>query len=78
MDARRFSAVCAAALSLALLAACTPTDVGYVEIKTVPVATPTTTFYLDAVKLEPPKNGTAVLPARRHRQTRNPGRRRPG
>ena len=60
MDARRYSFPCAA-LSLAALAACTPTDVGYVEIKTVPVATPTATFYLDSVKLEPPKNGTAVL-----------------
>ena len=50
-----------ALLSLATLAACTPTDVGYVEIKTVPVATPTAALYLDAVKLEPPKNGTAVL-----------------
>jgi hypothetical protein len=48
-------------LVLLALAACTPTDVGYVEIKTVPVATPTATFYLDSVKLEPPKNGTAVL-----------------
>ena len=44
MDARRFSSVCAAAISLAMLAACTPTDVGYVEIKTVPVVTPATTF----------------------------------
>ncbi len=48
-------------LVLLALAACTPTDVGYVEIKTVPVATPTAAFYLDSVKLEPPKNGTAVL-----------------
>jgi hypothetical protein len=48
-------------LSLATLAACTPTDVGYVEIRTVPVATPATALYLDSVKLEPPKNGTAVL-----------------
>jgi hypothetical protein len=48
-------------VSLAALAACTPTDIGYVEIKTVPVATPAATFYLDSVKLEPPKNGTAVL-----------------
>ena len=61
MRARRVLIPCAAALSLAMLAACTPTDVGYVEIKTVPVATPTATFYLDSVKLEPPKNGTAVL-----------------
>ncbi len=57
----RFLFPCAAALSAAMLAACTPTDVGYVEIKTVPVATPATAFYLDAVRLEPPKNGTAVL-----------------
>jgi hypothetical protein len=48
-------------LSLATLAACTPTDVGYVEIRTVPVATPATALYLDSVKLDPPKSGTAVL-----------------
>jgi hypothetical protein len=41
------------------LAAC-PSDVGYVEIKTVPVAT-ATAFYLNSVKLDPLKNGTAVL-----------------
>jgi hypothetical protein len=47
--------------SFAVLAACTPKDVGYVEIKTVPVVTPTTTLYLDSLKFEPPKNGVAVL-----------------
>jgi hypothetical protein len=52
---------CAAGLSLATLAACKPNDVGYVEIKTVPVTSPATSLYLDSVKLEPPKNGTAVL-----------------
>jgi len=56
-----FRFACATGLSLAILAACTPTDVGYVEIRTVPVATPATALYLDSVKLEPPKNGTAVL-----------------
>jgi hypothetical protein len=50
-----------AVLSFAVLAACTPKDVGYVEIKTVPVATPTTMLYLDSLKFEPPKNGSAVL-----------------
>ena len=58
------SAMRAAAVSVALiaLAACTPKDVGYVEIKTVPLANvTTTTLYLDAVKLDPLKNGGAVL-----------------
>jgi hypothetical protein len=52
----------AVAGALLALAGCTPKDVGYVEIKTVPVA-PTTTavLYLDSAKLEPVKNGTAVL-----------------
>jgi hypothetical protein len=52
----------AAAAGVALLCGCVPGDVGYVEIKTVPVAPSTTApLYLDAVKLEPVKNGTAVL-----------------
>ena len=52
--------VCAAA---ALLAACDPVgDTGYVEIKTVPVSAVTApSFYLDTVKLDPIKKGTAVL-----------------
>ena len=59
---RRFRGVAVCATSLVLLVGCDPKDVGYVEIKTVPLA-PTTTaaLYLDAVKLEPVKNGTAVL-----------------
>jgi hypothetical protein len=61
VEAQRFFFSCAAALSLGMLAACTPKDTGYVEIKTVPVAMPTMVLYLDSVKLEPPKNGTAVL-----------------
>jgi hypothetical protein len=61
MDARRYVFLCLVALSFDMLAACTPKDVGYVEIKTVPVATPTTTLYLDSLKFEPPKNGSAVL-----------------
>jgi hypothetical protein len=60
MDARLMSP-CAVLFALAALASCTPTEVGYVEIRTVPVATPTAALYLDSVKLEPPKNGTAVL-----------------
>jgi hypothetical protein len=51
----------AAVLALIGLAGCTPKDAGYVEIKTVPVANATAAFYLDSVKLEPFKNGTAVL-----------------
>jgi hypothetical protein len=50
----------AAALALGL-AACDPDGtVGYVEIKTVP-ATSAPALYLDATKLEPVRNGTAVL-----------------
>jgi len=58
MDARRLP-FCA--LWIAMLAACTPKDVGFVEIKTFPVATPATMLYLDSVKLEPLKSGSAVL-----------------
>jgi hypothetical protein len=46
------------------LAACQPTaDVGYVEIKTVPVSTSVSqpTLYLDTVRLDPLKKGVAVL-----------------
>ena len=57
----RLMSPCAALSALAALASCTPTEVGYVEIRTVPVVTPTAALYLDSVKLEPPKNGTAVL-----------------
>ena len=43
------------------LAACVfKKDVGYVEIKTVPVAA-AIALYLNSVKLDPLKNGTAVL-----------------
>ena len=49
-----------AALGAICLAACVFKDFGYVEIKTVPVAT-ATALYLNSVKLDPLKNGTAVL-----------------
>jgi hypothetical protein len=42
------------------LAACTFKEAGYVEIDTVPAAA-ATTLYLNSVKLDPLKNGTAVL-----------------
>ena len=60
MRACKFAAACAVSLTLA---ACNPMgDVGYVEIKTVPVTTSSSpSLYLDAVKLEPLKKGTAVL-----------------
>jgi hypothetical protein len=57
----RFAAAAVALMALIALAACTPKEAGYVEIKTVPVANPATAFYLDSVRLEPFKNGTAVL-----------------
>jgi hypothetical protein len=45
------------------IAACQPTgDVGYVEIKTVPVAPLTqTALYLDSTKLAPIRKGSAIL-----------------
>jgi hypothetical protein len=42
------------------LAACTFKDAGYVEINTLPIAA-TIVLYLNSVKLDPLKNGTAVL-----------------
>ena len=54
----RLAGLCSTAL---VLAACNPdSSVGYVEIKTVP-ATATTALYLDATRLEPFRNGNAVL-----------------
>jgi len=49
-----------AALAAVCLAACPIRDVGYVEINTVPAAA-TAALYLNFVKLDPLKNGTAVL-----------------
>ncbi len=59
-----------AAIVGAAIAACRPTgDVGYVEIKTVPVAPVTqTALYLDSTKLAPIKRGSAIL--RQHVGTR--------
>jgi hypothetical protein len=58
----RRSIFMAAGVAGLVLAGCLPDDVGYVEIKTVPVAAiPTAALYLDQVKLEPLKNGIAVL-----------------
>jgi hypothetical protein len=53
--------IAGAAAALIALAACTPKDAGYVEIKTVPVVNATAALYLDSVKLDPLKNGSAVL-----------------
>jgi hypothetical protein len=47
-----------------MLSACQHADdVGYVEIRTVPASTSVAPppLYLDAVKLDPPKKGVAVL-----------------
>ena len=50
-----------AAASIALaLASCNDGATGYVEIKAVP-ATAAVSLYLDSVKLEPLRNGNAVL-----------------
>ncbi len=51
--------VAAALLALAL-ASCNDGGAGYVEIKAVP-ATAVVPLYLDSVKLEPLRNGNAVL-----------------
>jgi len=59
-------ALAAAGVALAL-AGCQPsTDVGYVEIKTVPVTTNVSqpTIYLDTIKVEPIRKGSAVLTQR--------------
>jgi hypothetical protein len=52
-----------ACLGALALAACDKKgDVGYVEIKTVPMAAVTqTSLYIDSTKLDPIKRGTAVL-----------------
>ena len=55
-----------AGVGLALMA-CQPTgDVGYVEIRTVPVLSNVVppALYLDTFKVEPPKKGIAVLTQR--------------
>jgi len=49
-----------AGMVLALSACSVDNSVGYVEIKTVPI-TIVTPLYLDATRLEPIRNGTAVL-----------------
>jgi hypothetical protein len=60
---REIGLLASAVLVGAAIAACRPTgDVGYVEIKTVPVAPVTqTAFYLDAEKLSPINKGSAIL-----------------
>lgn len=56
----RLRAIVALGFALTLSACKADNGVGYVEIKTVPpsLAAP---FYLDTTKLEPIRNGTAVL-----------------
>jgi hypothetical protein len=58
---RRLGAIGLGGTALVSLAACNiDTSVGYVEIKTVPPST-SAALYLDAHRLEPLRNGTAVL-----------------
>jgi hypothetical protein len=60
---RIFGVVATAVIVGAAIVACRPSsDVGYVEIKTVPV-TPlaSTALYLDSTKLDPIKQGSTVL-----------------
>jgi len=64
---RRLSGLAASALVVgAAIAACRPaSDVGYVEIKTVPVAPLTqTALYIDSTKLAPIRQGSAILQER--------------
>jgi hypothetical protein len=63
MPVGRLRIFSAALLLLSTLWGCTPRDTCYVEIRTVPTATQTAALYLDKVniKLDPLKNGTAVL-----------------
>jgi hypothetical protein len=50
------------ALLLPALAGCGEGEVGYVEIRTVPVALgPQSALFVNSVKLDPLKNGVAVL-----------------
>jgi len=60
---RGLGLLASAAIVGAVIAACRPSsDVGYVEIKTVPVAPVTqAVLYLDTTKLAPIKKGTAIL-----------------
>ena len=64
---RAYASPLAAAGIVVALAGCKPAvDVGYVEIKTVPVATNVTqpALYLDTIKVEPLQKGTTVLTQR--------------
>ncbi len=60
---RGLGLLASALIVAAAIAACRPTgDVGYVEIKTVPVAPVTqTALYIDSAKLAPIKKGSAIL-----------------
>lgn len=64
VNVRRVVGILASAMVVgAVIAACRPSgDVGYVEIKTVPVTTLTqTALYIDSAKLAPIKKGNAIL-----------------
>lgn len=61
---RRVAGLVASAVIVgAVIVACRPSgDIGYVEIKTVPVAATTqAALYLNSEKLAPIKNGSAIL-----------------
>ena len=55
---------CASVVFALALTGCNVSDVGYVEIKTVPVSASQPVLYLDSVKLDPIHNGVAVLKQR--------------
>jgi hypothetical protein len=57
---RAAAALCGAVLSAALAACGLDNATGYVEIKTLPPSAPVA-LYLDSVKLDPIRNGNAVL-----------------
>jgi hypothetical protein len=59
---RAFGVLASAAIVGAVLVACRPAGVGYVEIKTVPAAPVTqAALYLDSKRLAPIRQGTALI-----------------
>jgi hypothetical protein len=66
IKARLLGLLASAVVVGAAIVACRPSsDVGYVEIKTVPTAPLTqTALYLDSTKLEPIRKGDAILTQR--------------
>jgi hypothetical protein len=61
-DGRPMRAAALGAVGLLALAGCgRDGNTGYVEIKTVPASARAPSLYIDADKVDPPRNGVAVL-----------------